>query len=350
MTDKMRFAIVGAGVIAPFHAKAIAGHPDAELVAIADVEKDKANKMAEEYAIPYVYTDYEQMLKQGDIDVISVAVPSGMHGEVTIASAQAGKHVFCEKPLEITSEKMTQMIEACKRSNVKLGCVFQRRVMPASIVAKRSIEEGKLGKLVLGDAYLKYYRSPEYYRSAGWRGTWALDGGGALMNQGVHGIDLIQWLAGDVHSVFAYSAPLLRDIEVEDTAVAVLKYKNGAFGVIQGTTSVFPSQETRFELHGENGTIIFGDSGFKQWKFAGSDEEMPQVEGMVYSGSDPSKIASDGHYILLDDMIRAIRDDRAPLVSGEDARKSVELILAIYESSRSSKEVVLNSDFSGNEH
>ena len=161
------------------------------------------------------------------------------------------------------------------------------------------------------------------------------------MNQGVHGIDLIQWLAGDVQSVYAYSAPLLREIEVEDTAVAVLKYKNGAFGVIQGTTSVYPAQETRFELHGEKGTIIFGDSGFKQWSFVDSEEEMPQVEGMVNSSSDPAKIASDGHYIMVDDIIKAIREDRDPWISGEEARKSVDLILAIYESSRTGKEVVL---------
>ncbi|MFC5653311.1 Gfo/Idh/MocA family protein [Paenibacillus solisilvae] len=339
--NKMRFAIVGAGVIAPFHAKAIVQHPDAELVAVSDIEVAKAKKLGELYAIPHIYSDYEQMLKRDDIDVVSVTVPSGLHREVTIAAAQAGKHVLCEKPLEITSNKMTQMIEACKQNGVKLGCVFQRRVMPTSILAKKAIMEGKLGKLVLGDAYLKYYRSPEYYRSAGWRGTWELDGGGALMNQGVHGIDLIQWLTGDVSSVFAYSAPLLREIEVEDTAVVVLKYKNGAFGVIQGTTSVYPAQETRFELHGEKGSIIFGDSGFKQWKFIDSEEEMPQVEAMVNSSSDPAKIASDGHYILVDDMIKAIREDRDPLISGEEARKSVDLILAIYESSRTGKEVVL---------
>jgi UDP-N-acetyl-2-amino-2-deoxyglucuronate dehydrogenase len=341
MLRKMRFAIVGVGVISDFHVKAISQNPNAELVAIADIEVERAQKLGDVHGITAIYADYNQMLQRDDIDVVSICTPSGLHGEVAIAAAQAGKHVFCEKPLEITSDKMQQMIDACESNKVKLACIFQRRVMPSSIIVKKAMEEGKLGKLVLGDAYLKYYRSPEYYRSAGWRGTWALDGGGALMNQGVHGIDLIQWLMGDVYSVFAYSAPLVRDIEVEDTAVVAVKYKNGAFGVIQGTTSVYPSQETRFELHGEKGSIIFADSGIKQWKFLDIDEEVPQAAAMVYSSSNPADIANDGHYILLEDLIQAIREDREPLISGRDAKKSVDVILAIYESARTGKEVIL---------
>jgi UDP-N-acetyl-2-amino-2-deoxyglucuronate dehydrogenase len=341
MQNSMKFAIVGAGVISDFHAKAITQHPQAELVAISDIVLEKANKLADAYNVASVYSDYEQMLKREDIDVVCVCTPSGLHGEVVIAAAQAGKHILCEKPLEITAGAMTEVLAAVNKHGVKMGCVFQRRVMEASLVARRAVQEGKLGKLVLGDAYLKYYRSPEYYRSAGWRGTWQFDGGGALMNQGVHGIDLIQWLMGDVQSVFAYSAPLLRDIEVEDTAVAVLKYKNGAFGVIQGTTSVYPAQETRFELHGEKGTIIFADSGIKKWSFLNSDEEMPIVQPRIDSSSNPTDISSDGHYILVDDLIEAIRNDRPPLISGEEARKSVDLILAIYESAQTGKEVVL---------
>ncbi|TVY08116.1 Gfo/Idh/MocA family protein [Paenibacillus cremeus] len=340
---KMRFAIVGAGVISPFHARAISQHPDAELVAIADVETDKARKLADEHGVgaASIYADYQEMLKRDDIDAVSVCVPSGMHGEITIAAAEAGKHIFCEKPLDIQKDVMNRMIQTARDRQVKLGCVYQRRVMPSTVVAKKAIQEGKLGKLVLGDAYLKYYRSPEYYRTAGWRGTWSMDGGGALMNQGVHGIDVIQWLMGDVESVFAYSAPLVREIEVEDTAVAVLKYKNGAFGVIQGTTSVYPAQETRFEIHGENGTIVFADSGIKQWKFANSDEPMPEVEGRVNSSSDPTKISADGHFVLIDDLIQSIRENRDPLITGEDAKKAVELILAIYESSRTGQQVFL---------
>ncbi|TVY08572.1 Gfo/Idh/MocA family protein [Paenibacillus cremeus] len=340
---KMRFAIVGAGVISPFHARAIKENPEAELVAICDVLPEQAQKLAAEHAPnAQTYTDYEAMLKRDDIDAVCVTVPSGFHGDVAIAAAQAGKHVLCEKPLDITSSKMTEMIDACRSRNLKLGCIYQRRVTESTMLAKKAIDEGKLGKLVMGDVYQKYYRSPEYYRSAGWRGTLAIDGGGALMNQGVHGIDQIVWLMGDVHSVFAYSAPLIREIEVEDTAVAVVRYKNGAFGVIQGTTSVYPSQQARCEIHGEKGTIVFSENGFTQWKFMDSDEPIPAVKPRARSNSgDPKDIPNDGHFILLDDFIRAVREDRDPLITGEEARKAVDLILAIYESSRTGKEVLL---------
>jgi UDP-N-acetyl-2-amino-2-deoxyglucuronate dehydrogenase len=347
MSNKMKFAIVGAGVISSFHAQAITSHPDAELVAICDIEINKAMKLADEFSVTKTYQDFETMFKEEDIDIVSVCTPSGLHAEVAIAAAQSGIHILCEKPLDIVREKMTQMIEASRNYNVKLGGVFQRRTLEAAIITKKAIQEGKLGKLVLGDAYLKYYRSPEYYESAGWRGTWELDGGGALMNQGVHGIDLIQWMTGDVESVFAYSAPLVRDIEVEDTAVITVKYKNGAFGVIQGTTSVYPGQETRFEIHGEKGSIIFGDSGFKQWKFEGSEEEVPQVGNSEGGSNDPKVISNQGHYIFVDDMIHAVREDRDPLVPGEEARKAVDLILAIYESSRTGNEVVVNHETVG---
>lgn len=162
------------------------------------------------------------------------------------------------------------------------------------------------------------------------------------MNQGVHGVDLIQWMVGDVESVFAYSAPLVRSIEVEDTAVAAIKYKNGAFGVIQGTTSVYPGMETRFEIHGENGTIIFGDSGIKQWSFADSQEEAPQVEGTLAASSSATNISNDGHFVLVDDLIQAIREDRDPMITGEEASKAVKLILAIYESARTGREIKLD--------
>jgi UDP-N-acetyl-2-amino-2-deoxyglucuronate dehydrogenase len=344
MPDTIRFAIVGAGSIARHHAESIRRHPDAQLVAIADNSLDRAQALAEEAgSTPQLFTDYEELLKLADIDVVCVCTPSGAHSEVTIAAAQAGKHVLCEKPLDIHADGMTAMINACREHDVKLGCVFQRRLMPAMLHAHKAIREGKIGRPVLGNAYLKYYRSPEYYKSGGWRGTWKLDGGGALMNQGVHGVDLIQYLMGDVESVFAYSAALSREIEVEDTAVVALKYKSGAFGIIQGTTSVYPGQETRFELHGDQGTIEFGDEGIKQWIFKGTVEPAPQYEDTLglSSSSNPSQISTAGHYFYVDDMIQAIRDNREPHVNGEEARKPVDLILAIYESARLGKEIKL---------
>ena len=341
MSKKFRFAIIGAGVISSFHARSISENPEAELAAISDVIVENAQKLAEQYGIPSVYSDYHEMLQRNDIDVICICLPSGMHAEAAIAAAKAGKHILCEKPLDTTVAKMDLMIHEARSAKVKLGVIYQRRTFPAAIAARQAVQDNKLGKLVLGDAYLKYYRSQEYYDSAGWRGTWELDGGGALMNQGVHGIDLIQWIVGDVESVFARSAALVRNIEVEDTAVAVVKYVNGAYGVIQGTTSVWPGQETRFEIHGEKGSIVFSDSGIKQWEFMDGTESMPDVAGTASASSDAANISADGHYILIDDMIQAIKEDRDPMVSGEDASKAVKLILAIYESARTGQEVRL---------
>lgn len=335
----MKFAVVGAGVISRLHGNAITGNQDAILVAVCDIDQEKAEAFAEKYDVVNTYTDYETMFSEEEIDIVSVCVESGKHAEVTIAAAKAGIHVLCEKPLDITDEKMTEMIRVCRENNVKLGGVYQRRLLEAAILTRQAIQAGKLGKIVLGDAYLKYYRSPDYYKSAGWRGTWELDGGGALMNQGVHGIDLIQWMVGEIDSVFAYADALVRDIEVEDTAVVVVKYKNGAFGVIQGTTSVYPGQETRFEIHGEKGSIIFGDKGIKQWRIMDSDEEVPKTSDKEGGSNDPKSISEQGHAVLVEDIIQAVREDRDPLIPGEEARKAVDLIHAIYESARTGKEV-----------
>lgn len=334
--SKTKFAIVGAGVLAPSHALAISRNPKAELVAVADIVEEKGKELAEKFDIPDVYTDYEKMLNREDIDVVCVCVPSGLHEPIAVAAAQAGKHVFCEKPIEITLEKADNMIAACHKHNVKLGVAFQRRMLPVSIRAREALKEKKIGKLIMGNAYLKYYRSPEYYRSAGWRGTWEMDGGGALMNQGVHGIDLIQSLAGDVDSVYAYADTLVREIEVEDTAVALLKYKNGAYGVIEGATSIYPGRETRIELNGDRGTIVFTDDGFETWKFMDSEEPFPNLEI-----DEPDYLKVNRHAVFIDDMIEAIKNDTDPIVTGEEARKSLQIILAIYESSKSGQEVKL---------
>lgn len=337
-SEAVRFGIIGCGVVAPLHAQALLACPLTELVGVADVDPSRGEAFAEQFGVPKRYTDYHHLLASDDIDVVSVCVPSGLHAQVVLAAAQAGKHVLCEKPLDIHRDTMTAMIDVCRAANVKLGTVYQRRGLPISQQVKAAIESGELGKLVLCDASLKYYRSQQYYDSAGWRGTWAVDGGGALMNQGVHGIDMVQWLGGGIASVFAKTAALARNIEVEDTAVAVVRYKNGAFGVIEGATTVYPERSTRFEIHGELGTIVFDDSGLLEWRILGRDDEVvekpvvPTIPG----------VGSYGHYRFVEDMAQAVLEDRNPLVSGEEARKAVDIILAIYESSRTGKEVFLD--------
>ncbi|MFT4416483.1 Gfo/Idh/MocA family protein [Fredinandcohnia humi] len=338
MVRKIRFGIIGCGVISPLHAEAIKASPYTELVAVSDLRLDAARKFAEEFDVPTYVTDYKELLAIDELDVVSICTPSGTHGQIVIDAAHAKKHVLCEKPLEIKANRMTQMIQTCKEQGVKLGCVFQRRATTIVQTVKQAITNGEIGKLVLCDAYLKYYRDQAYYDSAGWRGTWEMDGGGALMNQGVHGIDLFLWLTGGVSKVFARTAALTRNIEVEDTAVSVLECKNGAFGVIEGTTSVYPERNTRIEIYGDKGTIIFDDTGILEWVTMEKgditkeiDVKQEKIEG----------VKSIGHFHFIEDMAHAILEDREPMVTGEEARKAVDLILSIYDSSKNKKEVYL---------
>ncbi|MGZ9584886.1 Gfo/Idh/MocA family protein [Paenibacillus marinisediminis] len=334
----IRFGIIGCGVISTSHAEAIAECPYTELTAVSDIDADRAAQFANKHIISHQYSDYKEMLRSGEVDAVSICLPSGLHADATIAAAEAGVHVLCEKPLDINAERMSAMIAACRTAGVKLGTVFQRRMMNTAVRVKQAIDSGVLGKLVLCDAYLKYYRSQEYYDSAGWRGTWAVDGGGALMNQGVHGVDMINWLAGGVSKVFARASALVRHIEVEDTAVALVQYKNGAFGVIEAATTVYPEQSTRFELHGEKGTIIFNDSGIVEWKIIGEEMDIDALNNELRA---ESRVPALGHYKYVEDMALAILEDREPFVNGEEGRKAVDIIHAIYESARVHKEIEL---------
>lgn len=350
MADKVRFGIIGTGVIAPNHASAITDSHYAELVAVCDVDEAKAEAFAGKFGNPVVFTDYKKMLDEAGLDAVSICTPSGMHSEMTIEAANRGINVLCEKPMAITIPQMDAMLEAVKKNGVKMEVIFQRRTSPLAQKAREAVMNGELGQMVLGDAYLKYYRSPAYYRSADWRATWELDGGGALMNQGVHGVDLILWMMNSpVKSVFAKAEAKVRDIVVEDTAVAIITYENGAYGVIEGTTSVNPGETTTFALHGDRGTIIFGDKGLEKWAVAASRDEVAEhdpsksveSESALKSSADPRAVAVSGHRFQVDDLAQAILDDREPFVGGEDARKAVELILAIYESARTGKEVIM---------
>jgi len=342
MKDKIGYGIIGCGVIAPWHAGAVSRIPEAELVAVCDIVPEKAEKLKEEFGAKYAYTDYHDLLARDDIDVVSICTPSGMHADMGMDAARAGKHVMTEKPIDISLEKIDALIRTCNEQKVKLACIFQRRTSPLWQRVKRTIDEGKLGKLVLGDAYLKYFRSQEYYDSAGWRGTWALDGGGALMNQGVHCVDLLLWIMGPVDTVFGFADHLARRIEVEDTAVAALKYRNGAFGALEGTTSVTPGLNHRLEFHGEKGTILVDGETIVRWDVPGEDKQevvKDLQDNVGDASSDPKAISQAGHQIQISDLIAAIREDREPMVNGAEARHAVELILAIYQSARTGQPV-----------
>lgn len=346
--DKFGFGIIGCGVIGPWHARAIANSEKARLVAACDIIPEKAQKFCKEYGEnPTPYLEYQALINDPTVDIVSICTPSGLHSEMAIAAAKAGKHILCEKPIDIQLDKIDRMIEAADKNRVKLGSIFQRRTYDSSKKVKHAMENNLLGKMVLGDAYLKYYRSQAYYNSADWRGTWELDGGGALMNQGIHGIDLLQWFMGDVDTVYARCEAVVRNIEVEDTAIAMIKYKNGANGILEGTTSVNPGEATRIELNGKLGTIIFTESEITRWAVTtGEDEhaedsEIQKSEAQAGAVADPRDIGISGHIRHVTDIIQAIENDTQPMVDGESARKAVELILAIYESAKCKKEIQL---------
>ena len=338
----IKFGIIGCGVIAPFHARAIQASEGGELYAVCDIIPQKADDMAKEFSVSKVYYDYKEMLRDKEVDAVCICTPSGIHGEIALDSARCGKHILCEKPLEITKEKLDNLISELSRYNVKTGCVFQRRFQQIPMMVKEAIDKGTFGKCLVADTYLKYYRSPEYYKSAGWRATWELDGGGALMNQGVHGIDLINWFMGGVESVHAITSVQRHDIKVEDTAVAIARFKNGAVGVIEGTTCVYPAQQTRFELHFERGSIIFNDTGILQWNLDGKEYSNTgnDEEGLNLS-IDPRAIGKMSHLPIVQDFINAIKEDRAPMIVPRDGRKAVDIILSIYKSSKEDKTIYI---------
>jgi UDP-N-acetyl-2-amino-2-deoxyglucuronate dehydrogenase len=344
---RVGFGIVGCGTIAPWHLRGIRECPNAEAVAVCSRRADTAKAFAGEHDITRHYTDYREMVKDEDVDAICICTPSGTHADIGIAAAEAGVHVLCEKPIEITLEATDRLIRACRENGVKLGVIFQSRTYDGVREAKDAVAGGLLGPMVFGDVYIKWYRSREYYRSGGWRGTWKLDGGGALMNQGIHGIDILLWIMGGVESVFARADHFVRDIEVEDTAAAVLKYTNGAIGVLQGATSCNPGEPTTHMFHGDRGSITLKEGKLARWAVTDSDDSLAQdrpieddAEG-AGGTSDPKAISATGHIILVADMVDAVRDDRDPMVTGESARTSVELITAIYESARTGTEVRL---------
>ncbi|XOK61976.1 Gfo/Idh/MocA family protein [Paenibacillus elgii] len=329
---KVRFAVVGCGGISSSHFTGIERAPEAELAAVCDVDADRAEQYGVKYGVK-AYTDYGQLLMDPDVDVVCLCTPSGMHAGQTIQAAEAGKHVVCEKPMAIRLSDAERMIEACDVIGVKLATIFPRRMSPASRFVKKLLDDGKLGRLSLCSGYVKFYRDQAYYDSAGWRGTWAMDGGGAMMNQGIHTIDLLQWLAGPVDSLHGYARNVLRDIEVEDTAVASLQFKSGALGSIEATTTAYNQPDHRIVLHGDKGTIVLTGDEITTLDVIGEQVDIPQFE--------PFAVIPDGHAAQIRDMALAVLHDREPVVTGLDGKHSLEIILSTYESYRSRREILL---------
>jgi UDP-N-acetyl-2-amino-2-deoxyglucuronate dehydrogenase len=336
------FGIIGAGIIAPTHCTAIRAIPNARIVACCDLEREKAEKLAAEFDIPHVYTDYRELLKRDDVDVAEVVTWSGVHAEQGLAAAEAGKHVIITKPMDTRLERIDALIEACRVHGVKLAATHQFRAYPAYRRLKAAIDEGRLGRLFLGNGFLKWWRSQEYYDSAAWRGTWELDGGGALMNQAIHYVDMLTWLMGPVESLRGFIATQAHQIEVEDCATAALRFRNGALGTFQGATSIYKGLPARIEVHGERGNVVVEGDQITLWNVEGEGPETGEAGLGSLSGPGGSRGAGvQAHVEQISDVLAAIEEGREPALNGQEARRAVELILAIYQSARTGETVAL---------
>jgi predicted dehydrogenase len=344
------FAIVGCGMIARFHVRALADVPATSVRALVSRTAENARKLATETGLSCdCTTDLTQVLSRPDVHVVIVTTPSGAHLEPAVAAASAGKHVIVEKPLEITTERCDRIIDACDRHGVHLGVIFPSRFADASVVLKNAVDAGRFGRLTLGETTCKWWRSQAYYDEGGWKGTRALDGGGALMNQAIHNVDLLQWLMGAVTHVAGFTATLAHErIEVEDTAAATLRFASGALGVIQATTSIWPGLPKTVAVHGDHGTAVVEQEDVLRWEFQPETEDDRQVRtrfaqkvGASGGSSNPAAISHVGHARQLAEFVAALRSGGSPQVDGREGRKAVAIIEAIYRSAATGQIVEL---------
>lgn len=340
------FGIVGAGMIAGYHAQAIQRTPGARLVGVADRTKEKAQAFAAKHRAS-LYTDsVEELVRLPDLHVICVTTPSGAHREPALAAIAAGKHVIVEKPLEITTARADEIISAAEKAGLLLAPIFQARFGTGAQRVKASIDAGRLGRLVLASAYVKWHRAASYY--TGWKGTLALDGGGAVINQSIHGLDLLQWFVGLPAEIAARKTRRVHtQIEAEDTAAAVLTFPCGALGTIEATTAAWPGWSRRIELCGESGSVVLEDDHIERWDFR---DALPEDEAVRTAANDnalgsgagaANAISIEGHLRQIGDVVAALLEGKPLSVDGREARKAVALVNALYASAESGRSVTL---------
>jgi predicted dehydrogenase len=339
----MKFGIIGAGMIGHFHAKAITAMTGGTLHSVFDLRQEAAEKLAGEYG-GTAYSDMAEFLADKELEIVTVGTPSGAHLEPSLAALNAGKHVICEKPLEITLERIDQLTAAAAANGKTIAAVLNRRFHPGMDAFKKASDEGRFGTLTNASAYVKWYRDQAYYDSAGWRGTWALDGGGALMNQSIHTVDSLLYLAGPVKSVQANTACLAHErIEVEDIVVAIVEFESGARGVIECSTCTWSKDghPARVQLSGTEGSVFLADEAFEIWDFMEEKPEDAEIQATLMKGqeaglgaNDPSAINFHQHQRNFEEVVNAIAEGREPTTSASEARKPVALITAIYESAQ----------------
>ena len=348
MSD-VRIGVIGVGAIGPSHIFSIGQVEGCRLSAVCDVREEAAKEAGEANGVPY-FTCVEAMLDAGAVDAVTVSTPSGFHLDAVLASLRCDVPVLVEKPLEITTARIDQIIAAEKASNAFVAGIYQSRFRPLVRRMKSLIDDGMLGEIYSGSVYIKRYRTQEYYDSGGWRGTWKVDGGGCLMNQGIHDIDLYGWIMGDPLEVVAFTETKGRSVEVETLAMALVRFESGATGVIEATTLAYPEFEPFIEIYGSRGTIAFTHSKLLRMDIIDpSDEELKARADLEQYSRDQEKKEAErgkapagtavpnvdmGHTPVVADFVDAVRDGTAPFVTAEVAREAVALIEGIYESGR----------------
>lgn len=331
MTDtELKIGFVGCGGIGNEHLKLWQQTPGAKVVAVCDIVPEKAQKASETYG-GQAFTDMAEMLDKVDVDAVDICTYSGIHADQGLMAVEAGKHVLVEKPIDIDIKKVDALIEAADKHGLVLACIFQNRIGSEILKAKELIDEGVLGKIISGSAYIKWWRAQSYYDSADWRGTWALDGG-VFSNQGVHSIDQLCWICGPVKQVDScHIQTAMHDMEAEDVGIAALTFESGAHGVIEATTCCYPGMGMKTEIYGTKGSAAFEGSKVATFKVRGeevelSTEQLDETDGR----SDPLAIGMVGHSAQLADFVKCVKQGGEPLVTGRSARLAVDTLTKIY--------------------
>jgi predicted dehydrogenase len=336
---EVRFAIVGSGGIGGLHAEVLGRIDGARLVAVADVDSVRAGELAQRHGVEA--RDVDAVLGAPDIDAVCVCTPNGLHAAIGERAASFGKHVLVEKPIDVTLDAADRLIDACAQSGVQLGVISQHRFDDATVAIKQAIQDGRLGTPLFAASVTRWWREQSYYDTVPWRGTLELDGG-ALLNQGAHHIELLLWLLGPVTRVYARYATVAHDMEAEDLALLTLDFASGALATVEVTTAAYPGFPERLSVTGANGTVAIEGTDLSSWDLRGS--EMPALEaGGAVGASDPAAIGSESHRLQIADFAAAVREDRAPAVSGEDGRRALEVMLAARESHRSGQPVAIGT-------
>ncbi len=340
---EVRFGMAGTGVGANFFAQAFSSLSEndrARLVAVNSRRESRAKEYASKWGLKKYYTDYGRMLEDPEIDAVIISTPHFLHYKMTIEAIKMNKHVLVDKPMAINLKEADEMIAEAERKGVKLGVNLQSRFDPVYRKIKEAVDDGRFGRLILGEALVKWYRTQEYYSSSSWRGRWATEGGGALINQAIHTIDLLLWIMGSPKMLWGQIDTVAHEIEVEDIAVATVRFENEALGVIEGSTALYPGFPHKLAIYGTDGMALAEGDTLRRWSIKGMEETVleERKEGLQ-AWSRPEMLPATNHASLLKDFARAVLEDREPYVNGYEGRRSIELIMAIYRSGRTGETV-----------